>query len=314
MGNTLLDIARENPRVVAITAAMSEGTGVCIMAHEFPRRVFDVGICEQHAVTFAAGLATRGFIPVVAIYSTFLQRAFDQVLHDVCIQNLHVIFALDRAGIVGEDGKTHQGNFDLSYLDCIPNMVVCAPKDEDELRHLLYTAIRADCPVAIRYPRGVGLGVTLSPQLHELPLGKGEVLRSGGDVTILALGAMVAPAMEAAQKLSQKGIESTVINTRFAKPLDSQLILNTARMTGRVVTVEENALLGGFGSAVLQLLTSSGANDIQVKCIGLPDVFVEHGAQSLLRSKYHLDTRGIAEEILVSFPELASGSKLSIWG
>ncbi len=302
-GRTLLRLARENPKIVAITAAMGEGTELSMVAAEFPDRVFDVGICEQHAVTFAAGLATQGYIPVVAIYSTFLQRAVDQIIHDVCIQELPVIFAIDRGGIVGEDGKTHQGAFDLSYLAFIPNMVVAAPKDENELQHLLYTAVRANRPFALRYPRGSTLGVALDEELREIPIGKGEVLRQGGDVAILAIGVSVASSLEAAQRLAGKGIECTVVNARFAKPLDSSLILDLAGDTKRVVTVEENALWGGFGSAVVGLL--SGIPGLKVECIGLPDQFVEHGPQATLRAKYHLDAEGIANRVLTSFPELS---------
>jgi len=303
LGQTVLRIARENPRVVGITAAMPESTGLSMVSGEFPHRVFDVGICEQHAVTFAAGLARRGVIPIVAIYSTFLQRAFDQVI-DICMQDLPVVFAVDRSGIVGEDGKTHHGNFTLSYLGCIPNLVVSAPKDTNELQHLIYTAVGANHPMAICYPRGVGWGEPLAPKLEQLPLGKGEILRLGEDVAIIAIGSTVYPSLGAARKLEENGAKCTLINARFAKPLDSELILNVARRVERLVTVEENALYGGFGSAVVQLLQSSYNGNIQVKCLGIPDVFVEHGPQWLLRSQYKLDAEGIAQEILVSFPEL----------
>jgi 1-deoxy-D-xylulose-5-phosphate synthase len=304
-GQTLLHLFRKNPRIVAITAAMQEGTGLGVVAREFPHRVFDVGICEQHAVTFAAGLATQGFIPIVAIYSTFFQRALDQVLHDVCLQNLPVVFAIDRSGIVGDDGKTHQGCFDLSYLGCIPNLVICAPRDERKLQDLLYTAVRAGCPMAIRYPRGSVPGGELGTKLREIPIGKGELLRNGEDVALLAIGATVVPSLKAAEELSQKGIECTVIDARFAKPLDLELILDTANRIKRFVTIEENSLLGGFGSAVLQLLYREGIHDIQVKCLGIPDEFVEHGLQGFLRSKYRLDDQGIAHQVLAFFPELA---------
>lgn len=305
-GKTVLRLATDNPRIIAITAAMSESTGLSIVADKFPERVFDVGICEQHAVTFAAGLATQGFSPIVAIYSTFLQRAIDQVIHDVCLQNLPVIFAIDRSGIVGEDGKTHQGTFDLSYLSFIPNMVLASPKDENELQHLLYTAVRVNRPVAIRYPKGPGLGVLLDEELHELPLGKGEVLMTGDDVAILAVGSTVAPCIEAAQRLAEKGIRCTVVNACFIKPLDSSLILDIARRTKRVVTVEDNAVKGGFGSAVLELLESSLIHELEVERIGLPDEFVEHGSQETLRAKYDLDTEGIVKRVLCAFPQLAS--------
>lgn len=303
-GQTVLRLARENPKIIAVTAAMPEATGLSLFADEFPERVFDVGICEQHAVTFAAGLATHGFIPIVAIYSTFLQRAIDQIIHDVCLQNLPVIFAIDRGGIVGEDGKTHQGTFDLSYLSFIPNLVLASPKDENELQHLLNTAVRANRPFAIRYPRGSGSSVPLSDVWQELPVGKGEVLQGGEDVGILAIGVTVAPTIEAAQRLAEKGIECTVVNARFVKPLDSSLILEVARRTKRVVTVEENALWGGFGSAVVELLDGSHITDLRVERIGLPDEFVEHGSQGVLRAKYNLDADGIAQRVISSFPEL----------
>jgi 1-deoxy-D-xylulose-5-phosphate synthase len=308
-GQTVLRIARENPRVVVITPAMLDGTGLTAVAREIPQRVFDVGICEELAVTFAAGLATQGFIPIVAVYSTFLQRAFDQLVHDVCLQKLPVVFIIDRAGIVGEDGKTHQGTLDLSYLGCIPNLVVAAPKDENELQHLIFTAVKANQPMAIRYPRGSGPGATLDTTLQELPIGKGEVLRSGRDVAILTLGATVYPALEAASDLSKAGVECSVVNARFANPLDSQLILDTAGKVKRLFTVEENVLAGGFGSAVLQLLHNYQVSGVRVKCHGIPQVFVEHGSQSLLRSKYNLDAPGIARQVLVAFPELSVHSR-----
>ena len=303
---TLLHLARNNPKLVVITPAMPEGNCLSIVEAEFPERVFDVGICEQHAVTFAAGLAAQGFTPVVAIYSTFLQRSFDQIIHDVCLQDLPVVFAIDRGGIVGDDGKTHQGTFDISYLSLIPNLVVSAPKDENELQHLLYTAVGANHPMAVRYPRGSGLGVEMDKELHSIPIGKGEILRHGDDVAILALGATVSPALEAAQELADKGIKATVVNSRFAKPLDSELILDIARRIKHLVTVEENVLSGGFGSSVLALLQKSGISDIRAKCIGIPDEFVEHGTQAILRAEYNLDAKGIAGETLALFPEANS--------
>jgi 1-deoxy-D-xylulose-5-phosphate synthase len=300
---TVLRLAREDPRLVAITPAMPEGNCLSVVEAEFPQRVFDVGICEQHAVTFAAGLATRGFRPIVAIYSTFLQRAFDQLIHDVCLQDLPVTFAIDRAGIVGDDGKTHQGAFDISYLMPVPNLIIAAPRDENELQHLLYTAVKSKHPMAVRYPRGAGVGVPLDNELREIPLGKGEILREGKDIAILAIGATVAPALEAARKLAERGIEATVVNARFAKPLDAELIRELAGGIKRLVTVEENALSGGFGSGVIELLQQSGASDTQVKTIGIPDEFVEHGSQSQLRAKYGLDAEGIASKVLELFPQ-----------
>ena len=305
---TVLRLARENPRLVVVTPAMPEGNCLSIVQDEFPQRVFDVGICEQHAVTFAAGLVTQGYIPIVAIYSTFLQRAFDQIIHDVCLQDLPLIFTIDRSGIVGDDGKTHQGTFDLSYLTLIPNLIVSAPKDENELQSLLYTAVKSGHPMAIRYPRGAGLGVKLDTELHPIPIGKGEIVRHGKDVAILAIGAVVTPALEAAQELASSGIEATVVNARFTKPLDSELIVDLASRIKRMVTVEENTLSGGFGSSVVGLLQKSGMSDIQVKSIGLPDDFVEQGAQSILRTKYALDAKGIAAQVLSFFPTLDANS------
>jgi 1-deoxy-D-xylulose-5-phosphate synthase len=295
---TVLRLARENQRLVVITPAMPEGNYLSIIAAEFPQRVFDVGICEQHAVTFAAGLATQGFKPIVAIYSTFLQRAFDQIIHDVCLQDLPVVFAIDRGGIVGDDGKTHQGSFDISYLTLIPNLVVSAPKDENELQHLLYTALKSDHPMAIRYPRNSGVGVPLDTEFHSIPIGKWEILRCGEDVAILAIGAMVAPALEAAQELASMGVEAAVVNARFAKPLDSELIIDLTSRIKRIVTIEENALFGGFGSSVTRFLQKSGRGNVPVKNIGIPDEFVEQGAQAILRAKYGLDAKGIAQQVL----------------
>jgi 1-deoxy-D-xylulose-5-phosphate synthase len=295
---TILRLARSDPRLVVVTPAMPEGNCLAAVQAEFPQRVFDVGICEQHAVTFAAGLAAQGFVPVVAIYSTFLQRAFDQIIHDVCLQNLPVVFAIDRGGIVGDDGKTHQGTFDISYLTLIPNLIVAAPKDENELQHLLYTAAKANQPMAVRYPRGSGLGVEMDKKLKSVPIGKGETIRSGDDVVILALGTTVTPAVEAAKGLAARGIEATVVNCRFAKPLDSGLIVDIARRIKHLVTVEENVLAGGFGSSVLALLQEAGIGDIQVKRIGIPDEFVEHGTQAILRAKYRLDAQGIIRDTL----------------
>ena len=306
---TVLRLTRQNPRLVTVTPAMPEGNYLSIVADEFPRRVFDVGICEQHAVTFAAGLATQGYLPIVAIYSTFLQRAFDQIIHDVCLQDLPVVFAIDRSGIVGDDGKTHQGAFDISYLTLIPNLIVSAPRDENELQHLLYTAVKSAHPMAIRYPRSPGLGVKLDTKLHSIPIGKGEVLRHGEDVAILAIGATVAPCLEAARELASNGIEATVVNARFAKPLDSDLIIDLASHIKRIVTVEENALSGGFGSSVIDLLHQSGVSDIQVKSIGIPDEFIEQGAQALLRSKYGLDAKKIAQQVLTLNLSISPPSK-----
>jgi len=296
---TVLRLAQDNPKIVSITPAMPEGNCLSTVAAEFPQRVFDVGICEQHAVTFAAGLVTQGFIPIVAIYSTFLQRAFDQIIHDVCLQDLPVVFAIDRAGIVGDDGKTHQGAFDISYLTMIPNLIISAPKDENELQHLLYTATKSRHPMAIRYPRGSGVGIEMDSELHEIPIGKGELLCYGEDVVILAIGNTVAPALQAAQEfLSPSGIKATVVNARFAKPLDSELIIDLASHIKPIVTVEENALSGGFGSSVAEVLRKAGITDVRVESIGIPDEFVEQGTQAILRAKYGLDAEGIAQRVL----------------
>jgi len=293
---TVGGLLRDNPRVVVISAAMVEGNSLSSLVKEFPQRIYDVGISEQHAVTLAAGLATQGFIPIVAIYSTFLQRAFDQVLHDVCLPDLPVIFALDRSGIVGEDGKTHQGIFDLSYLSLMPNMIVCAPKDENELQDLLYTALHTEHPMAIRYPRGRGTGVPLATELHQLSIGKAEILKQGEDIAIIGIGSTVMPSLEAAEHLALWGTDAMVITARFAKPLDTELILDVANHTKKMVIVEENVLSGGFGAAVLELLEKAEASDVKVKRLGIPDEFVTHGKQDFLRALYHLDALGIAKE------------------
>jgi len=297
-GRTMIRLGRENPRVIGITAAMPQGTGLDGFSTAFPDRFFDVGIAEQHAVTFAAGLATEGFRPVVAVYSTFLQRAYDQVIHDVCLQNLPVVFAMDRGGIVGEDGPTHHGLFDLSFLRPIPNMILMAPKDENELQHMLKTALEHNGPAALRYPRGNGLGVPMDETLEALPIGKGELLREGEDLVLIGIGQTVATAMEAAERLDQVGIRAAVINARFVKPLDHELILEWARKTDRVITVEENVLQGGFGSAVLELFQESGFLPDALLRLGIPDVFVPHGGQATLRNLYGIDAEGIERAAL----------------
>lgn len=296
-GKCLAKLAKDQVRTLAITAAMPDGTGLSHFANEFPHRFFDVGIAEQHAVTMAAGLASQGFKPVVAIYSTFMQRAYDQILHDVCLQKLPVVFALDRAGIVGEDGPTHHGLFDYAYLRHIPNMVVMAPKDENELQHMVQTALDYNGPIALRYPRGAGVGVPLDQIPRSLPIGKGEILKEGRDCTVLAVGSMVYPALTAAEELQKEGISATVINCRFIKPLDEELILEQARRTGRLVTIEEHVLQGGFGGAVLELLEAQGLYDIRVKRLGVPDQFVPHGNSDLLRAAYGLNEEGIMETV-----------------
>jgi 1-deoxy-D-xylulose-5-phosphate synthase len=293
-GRTMVDLAARDKRVVAVTAAMPEGTGLSRFAQLYPERFFDVGIAEQHAVTFAAALALEGFRPVVAIYSTFLQRAYDQILHDVCLENTPVVFALDRGGLVGEDGPTHHGLFDLSYLRSLPNMVVMAPKNENELRRMMATALNHDGPIALRYPRGLGTGVPLPEPALPLTVGKAEVLYEGADVLILAVGSSVGEAIKARGLLASQGIDAAVVNCRFVKPLDVDLILELARRTPRIVTVEENVRQGGFGSAVLEALSDAGMTPVALERIGVPDAFVEHGPQGALRARYGLDAAGVA--------------------
>jgi 1-deoxy-D-xylulose-5-phosphate synthase len=296
-GNTLVELARENDRIVAVTAAMPEGTGLRAFSKTFPERFFDVGIAEQHAVTFAAGMAIEGFRPVVAVYSTFLQRAYDQILHDVCLEKHAVVFALDRGGIVGEDGPTHHGLFDFSYLRNLPNMVVMAPKDENELRHMLMTALDHPGPIAFRYPRGHGTGVSTDDEIHTLRIGKGEVLATGADALILAVGATVTAALTARKQLEDLNISATVVNSRFVKPLDAELISRLAREIPFIVTVEENVLQGGFGSAVLECLADAGVTASRVVRLGISDTFVEHGSQQVLRSKHGVDTPAIVKAV-----------------
>jgi len=292
-GDALIELAKSDPAIVAISAAMPEGTGLSKFAAEYPGRFFDVGIAEQHGVTFATGLAASGLKPVAAIYSTFLQRSYDQVVHDLCMQKLPVVLAMDRAGIVGEDGETHQGLFDVSFLRHVPNLVFMAPKDENELRQMLYTAFRLGCPVAIRYPRGKGEGVPLEP-FNEIPVGKAEVISEGSDLTVIALGNTVSRSIEAADALRQKGYSAGVVNARFVKPIDRELILNIAGRTKRIMTVEENVLAGGFGSAVLELFEQEGIASVAVKRLGVPDIYVEQGTQAQIRHRLGLDTEGIA--------------------
>jgi 1-deoxy-D-xylulose-5-phosphate synthase len=291
--DALIQLAHEDPRIVAITAAMPDGTGLDRFQAVHPDRFYDVGIAEQHAVTFAAGLATEGMKPVAAIYSTFLQRAFDQVLHDVCIQDLDVTFALDRAGLVGADGATHQGFYDLAYLRALPNMVVMAPKDENELRHMLRTAIEHPGPAAVRYPRGNGFGVPLDPDLKAIPIGEAELLRDGDDVLVAAIGTLAHVALEAAAELHATGVSAAVLNARFVKPLDSRRFAELAARCRAVVTVEEACGRGGFGSAVLEALAAAGIA-VPVRCLALPDRIVEHGDPEAIRAEHGLDAAGIA--------------------
>ncbi len=294
-GQTMVELAKERPEMVAITAAMPEGTGLVPFSEAYPERFVDVGIAEQHAVTFAGGLAVEGFHPVVAIYSTFMQRAFDQVVHDVCLPNLPVVLAMDRGGIVGEDGATHQGLLDLSFLRCVPNLAIMSPADEDELRHMLLTALERRGPVALRYPRGKGRGVPLEGPPKVLPWGRAQQRREGKDLLLIGVGVGVIAAEEAAQHLALEGVEAAVVNARFVKPLDEELICELAASCGRVVTVEENEAAGGFGSAVLELLARRGLSGVRVKLVALKDTFVEHGTQRELRRIYEVDCLAVEQ-------------------
>ncbi|MDD2273539.1 MAG: 1-deoxy-D-xylulose-5-phosphate synthase [Desulfuromonadaceae bacterium] len=296
-GAAICKLAAEDERIVAITAAMPDGTGLSGFSKEFPERFYDVGIAEQHGVTFAAGLAAGGYRPVFAVYSSFLQRAYDQVCHDVCLQNLPVTFAIDRCGVVGNDGPTHHGAFDISYLRHLPNLTMMAPKDENELQHMLATAINLGTPAAIRYPRGNGYGVPLDQMLESLPVGRAELLRAGNSAAVLALGAMVYPALDSAAVLDVEGIELTVVNARFVKPLDEALIVALAEKHGILITIEENALQGGFGSAVLELLEQRGLGGVRVLRLGYPDSYIPQGEQSELRAMMGLDSGGITSSI-----------------
>jgi 1-deoxy-D-xylulose-5-phosphate synthase len=298
-GTTLCDLAAKDDKIVAITAAMPEGTGVACFSERFPDRFFDVGICEQHAVTFAAGLASQGVKPVVAIYSTFMQRSYDQIVHDVCLQNLNVTFCLDRGGLVGEDGATHHGVFDLSFLRHIPNIVLMAPRNEPELQHMLATALAHEGPVALRYPRGVGEGAPLVETPRILPLGEGELLREGTDGVIVALGSRVNPALDAARAFAaETGKCVAVFDARFVKPLPEAQLLELAAAQPFMLLAEENALAGGFGSAVLELLADRGAlGGLRIKRLGVPDHFVEHGSQKELRARIGINRDGILEAL-----------------
>jgi 1-deoxy-D-xylulose-5-phosphate synthase len=294
-GQTLVELAQIDPKIVAITAAMPEGTGLKTFAQQFPKRLFDVGIAEPHAVTFAAGLATQGLKPVVAIYSSFLQRSYDQVFHDVCLQNLPVIFAIDRAGIVGEDGPTHQGVFDFAFLRHIPGITIMAPKDENELRQMLKTALAFGGPVAIRYPRSEGIGVTIENVIQTIPIGQAEWLADGNDVALLPVGTTVQSALEASALLAKQGINAAVINARFVKPLDEDMIRRLSREIGLIVTIEDHVVAGGFGSAVGEYIHSNGWSHVKLLQLGLPDQYIEHGTRSLLMDKYGLTAGKIAE-------------------
>ncbi len=300
--HTLTTLAENNPKIIGITAAMATGTGLDKFQAKLPKQYIDVGIAEQHAVTLAAGLACEGMRPVVAIYSTFLQRGYDQIIHDVCIQNLPVFFCLDRAGIVGADGPTHQGMYDIAYLRCIPNLVIMAPKDQAELQRMVVTGVEyTEGAIAMRYPRGNGQGVPLMEEGWEaLPIGKAEILRSGDDVLILGYGSMVYPALQAAEILSEHGVEATVINARFVKPLDTELILPLAKRIGKVVTLEEGCLMGGFGSAVLEAFSDNNVL-VPVKRLGVPDILVDHAEPNESFASLGLTTPQIADQVLEAF-------------
>ena len=297
-GEAVVQIAKSNPKVIALTAAMPDGTGLDQLQKELPTRFYDVGIAEQHGVTFAAGLATQGAIPIVAIYSTFLQRAFDQIIHDVALQHLHVVFAMDRAGLVGADGPTHHGVFDLSYLRLIPGMVIMAPRNESELRDMIYTAVEyAGGPIAVRYPRGNGVGVALKEGFDKVPIGKAETLRQGKDVALLAIGTMANVASEAATLLAQQGISAEVVSMRFVKPLDDDLLRMLSARIPRIVTLEDNVMLGGFGSAIAEFFAREGITSVRQLSIGIPDRFIDHGSPQELYAELGLDAPAIARSV-----------------
>jgi len=300
-GNALIQIIKEKPEVMTITAAMPDGTGLNLVKKECPKNYCDVGIAEEHAVTFSAGLATQGIKPVVAVYSSFLQRGFDQIIHDVSLQKLNVVFALDRAGLVGADGPTHHGSFDLSYLRLIPGMVVMAPKDESELRDMLYTAVNYEGgPIALRYPRGAGLGVPLKKHFDEIEIGKSEILIEGNDIALIAVGVMVNYSEIAAEKLKEEGISCEVANMRFIKPIDEEYIDNLVTRHSKIVTLEESTIIGGFGSAVLEYCATKNYN-VEILTIGLPDKFIDHGTQAELHRKIGIDPDGIKEKVKLFF-------------
>ena len=295
----LIKLAQEHKHIIGITAAMPDGTGLIDFQKAFPDQFFDVGLAEQCAVTFAAGLATEGMKPVAAIYSTFLQRAYDQVAHDVCLQKLPVVFAIDRGGLVGADGPTHHGTFDFAYLRHLPNIVVMAPKDENELQNMLKTAVEYDeGPIAVRYPRGTGVGVEIKEEMESIPIGKGEILREGDDILILAIGNRVHPSLDAAIKLAEASVSAMVVNARFVKPLDKELIIPLAKRIKKIITVEDHAIIGGFGSAVLELLAENKIDDVKLKRLGIPDEFIEHGPPETLHKICGYDTDSIVQEAM----------------
>ena len=305
---TLIELMKTDEKIVAISAAMLEGTALMEVRRHFPDRVYDVGIAEEHAVIMAAGMAKAGLRPVVAIYSTFLQRSFDQLIHDVALQSLPVTICIDRAGLVGDDGKTHQGVFDIAYTRIVPNMIVSAPKDENELQHLLFTALYSGKPFAIRYPRGFGIGAPLDPVLESIPIGKGVLLRKGTDVVLFAYGATVPPAMEASAALAARGVDCGVINARFAKPLDVDLLEQALRFAPRLITVEEHLVSGGLGSAVLEIVEQRRLDPTAIRVHAIPDQFIDHGPQAYQRAKFRLDAAGIVDTVFQFYPELAQSA------
>jgi len=306
---TLIELAKKDEKIIGITAAMPDGTGISKFGKVFPERTFDVGMAEQHGVGYAGALSIEGFRPVIAIYSTFMQRAYDQVVHDIIGMNLPVTFAMDRAGIVGEDGATHQGLFDIAFMRTLPNMVVMAPKDENELRHMLKTSVYHPGPSSLRYPRGNGLGVEMDEEIKQIEIGKGEVIKDGKDLAIIAFGSMVDPSMKTAAMLEEKGLSVAVINARFAKPIDKNLIMEYAKKTGCIVTTEEHSVQGGFGSAVLEALQDFDEHiPLKTKCIGVPDIVVEHGAPGIIKKDLKLDPEGMFETIC-SFINVTISSK-----
>ncbi|MCS1350790.1 1-deoxy-D-xylulose-5-phosphate synthase [Mechercharimyces sp. CAU 1602] len=302
-GNTLIRLAEQDPKVVSITPAMLQGSGLIEFDQRFPERSFDVGIAEQHATTYAAGLATQGLTPFLAIYSTFLQRSYDQLIHDIARQNLNVVIAVDRAGFVGEDGETHQGVYDIAFMRCIPNMTIMMPKDENEFQHMLYSASRYNVgPIAVRFPRGAGLGVPMDEQLQDIPLGKAEVVRTGTDVALLALGPMVDRANAAADYLAQEGISAQVVNVRFVKPLDEELLQDLYQRQLPIVTIEEGSRMGGLGSAVMEHYETEGQHNMMVKVMGVPDYYVEHGSVEEQLQEVGLTAEKIADAVRAIMP------------
>jgi 1-deoxy-D-xylulose-5-phosphate synthase len=303
-GDCLIELAEQDKRIIAVTPAMPGGSGLMDFASRFPNRMIDVGIAEQHAATMCAAVAAEGLKPIYAVYSTFLQRAYDQVVHDICRMNLNVIFAIDRAGFVGADGETHQGVYDIAFLRHIPNIVVMMPKDENELRNMLYTAVQYnDGPIAVRYPRINTRGVGIDETMSALPIGKWEVVSEGNSVALLAIGPMVQIAEEAAEKLKREGIHARVVNARFIKPLDSEMLLQIAKENMNIVSIEEASVLGGLGSAIMEFYAEHNIFDMKVKPLGVPDYFVEHGSIKEQRHEVGLEADRIVAEVINLIPK-----------